>query len=134
MTNAELIKWLEVNCDELDGEDLQFLLTFMDSAIGCGMSIEELDFYDISEIDHFGLTARQAMNMVVRGFYDPQAPYFRIDQWGDFESMTEESIKTEFENYRDQIVGAFIEFINTHDFKMEEFQEAVSRLLPPMVF
>lgn len=134
MTNAELIKWLEANCDELDGEDLQFLLTFMDNATGCGPSIEELDFYDISEIDHFGLTARQAMNMVVSGFYDQQAPYFRIDQWGDFESMTDESIKTEFEYYRDQIVGAFIEFINTHDFKMEEFKEEVSRLVPPMVF
>ena len=134
MTDAELIKWLETNSEELDGEDLQFLLTFKDNAIGCGSSIEELDFYDISEIDYFGFTTRQAMDMVVKGFYDPQAPYFRFDEWDDFESMTDESVETEFENYRDEIIGAFIEFIGTHDFKMEEFQEAVSRLLPPMVF
>ena len=133
MTDAELIKWLETNSKELDGSDLQFLLEFMDNAIGMPL-IPELRMYEKYELDDMGFTAIELMDLCHKGFYDPFASYFRFDKWDDFESMTEESIQTEHEYYRDEIVGAFIDLVNSHDFKMEEFQEEVSRLLPPMVF
>ena len=71
--------------EQLNGDDLAYLLQYMNGYDGC---FEEANYYDMDEFDELlaGSTPMEIAQMIFFGEFNPDDEYFRFDAYGNLES------------------------------------------------
>ena len=72
--------------------------------------LEFLNFYSTDELDDYldGFSPSQVANMVYFGNYCPNDVAFRLDGYGNLESLSSWEIEDEYRTYIDEIVEALL--------------------------
>lgn len=89
--------------EQLNGDDLAYLLQHMNSYDGC---FEEANYYDMDEFDEFmsKYTPMELAQMIYFGEFNPNNDYFRFNAYGNLESADWPDIVAEAEDLVDEII------------------------------
>lgn len=89
--------------EQLNGDDLAYLLQHMNSYDGC---FEEAIYYDMDEFDEFmsNYTPMELAQMIYFGEFNPNNDYFRFNAYGNLESADWPDIVAEAEDLVDEII------------------------------
>lgn len=93
--------------EQLNGDDLTYLLQHMNGYDGC---FEEAIYYDMNELDEFlsGRTPLEIAQMIFFGDFNPNDDYFRFNGHGDLESADWQDIVSDAEDLVDDIIDHLI--------------------------
>lgn len=89
--------------EQLNGDDLAYLLRHMNSYDGC---FEEAIYYDMDEFDEFmsNYTPMELAQIIYFGEFNPNNDYFRFNAYGNLESADWPDIVAEAEDLVDEII------------------------------
>lgn len=89
--------------EQLNGDDLAYLLQHMNSYDGC---FEEAIYYDMDEFDEFmsNYTPMELAQIIYFGEFNPNNDYFRFNAYGNLESADWPDIVAEAEDLVDEII------------------------------
>lgn len=89
--------------EQLNGDDLTYLLQHMNGYDGC---FEEETYYDMEEFDEFlsGRTPMEIAQMIFYGDFNPNNEYFRFNAYGNLESADWHDVVAEAEDLVDDII------------------------------
>ena len=89
--------------EQLNGDDLVYLLQHMNSYDGC---FEEAIYYDMDEFDEFmsNYTPMELAQIIYFGEFNPNNDYFRFNAYGNLESADWPDIVAEAEDLVDEII------------------------------
>ena len=89
--------------EQLNGDDLTYLLQHMNGYDGC---FEEATYYDVDEFDELlsGRTPMEIARMIFYGDFNPNNEYFRFNAYGDLESADWHDVVAEAEDLVDDII------------------------------
>lgn len=116
-----LMEWLVVNKKNFEGSDLQTLLWVMDASIGIGPSIDDLEFYEIDVINELNYEPLDAIEKAMKGSFNIGDEYIQFDEEGNFYTYSQQEVWDKHKMYESEIIDNFVEFIDSHDFNIEEF-------------
>lgn len=108
MTRAQAIRNY---VEQLNGDDLTYLLQHMNGYDGC---FEEASYYDMEEFDEFltGLTPMEIAQMIFFGDFNPNNGYFRFNGYGNLESADWPDVVAEAENLEEDIIDHLVNYYN----------------------
>lgn len=89
--------------EQLNGDDLAYLLQHMNSYDGC---FEEAIYYDMDEFDEFmsNYTPMELAQIIYFGEFNPNNDYFRFNAYGNLESADWHDVVAEAEDLVDDII------------------------------
>lgn len=116
-----LMEWLVANKKNFEGSDLQTLLWVMDASIGIGPSIDDLEFYEIDVINELNYEPLDAIEKAMKGSFNIGDRYIQFDEDGNFYTYSQQEVWDKHKMYESEIIDNFVEFIDSHDFNIEEF-------------
>lgn len=89
--------------EQLNGDDLAYLLQHMNSYDGC---FEEAIYYDMDEFDEFmsNYTPMELAQIIYFGEFNPNNDSFRFNAYGNLESADWPDIVAEAEDLVDEII------------------------------
>lgn len=89
--------------EQLNGDDLTYLLQHMNGYDGC---FEEATYYDMYEFDEFmsNYTPMEIARMIFYGDFNPNNEYFRFDGYENLESADWHDVVAEAEDLVDDII------------------------------
>lgn len=89
--------------EQLNGDDLTYLLQHMNGYDGC---FEEATYYDMDEFDEVlsDRTPLEIARMIFYGDFNPHSEYFRFNAYGNLESADWPDIVAEAEDLVDEII------------------------------
>lgn len=90
--------------EQLNGDDLTYLLQHMNAYDGC---FEETSYYDMDEFDEFlsGRTPMEIAQMIYFGNFNPNDDYFRFNGYENLESANWPDVVAEAEDLEDDIIN-----------------------------
>lgn len=108
MTRAQAIRNY---VEQLNGDDLTYLLQHMNGYDGC---FEEASYYDMEEFDEFltGRTPMEIAQMIFFGDFNPNNGYFRFNVYGNLESADWPDVVAEAENLEEDIIDHLVNYYN----------------------
>ena len=97
--------------EQLNGNDLTYLLQHMDGYDGC---FEEATYYDMDEFDEFlsGRTPLEIAQMIFFGDFNPNNDYFRFNCYGNLESADWPDVVAEAEDLESDIIEHLVNYYN----------------------
>lgn len=116
-----LTEWLVANKFNFEGKDLQTLLWVMDASTGAGPSNEDLEFYEIDIINELNYEPLDAIEKAMKGSFNIGDEYIQFDEEGNFYTYSQQEVWDKHKMYESEIIDNFVEFIDSHDFNIEEF-------------
>lgn len=95
--------------EQLNGDDLTYLLQHMNAYDGC---FEEATYYDMDEFDEFlsGHTPMEIARMIFYGDFNPNNEYFRFNAYGNLESADWHDVVAEAEDLVDDIIYHLVNY------------------------
>jgi hypothetical protein len=108
MTREQAIKRY---VEQLNGDDLAYLLPHMNGYDGC---FEEARYYDMDEFDEFlsGHTPMEIAQLIYFGDFNPNNDYFRFDGYGNLESAEWPDVVAVAEDLVDDIIYHLVNCYN----------------------
>lgn len=90
--------------EQLNGDDLTYLLQHMNAYDGC---FEETSYYDMDEFDEFlsGRTPMEVAQMIYFGNFNPNDDYFRFNGYENLESANWPDVVAEAEDLEEDIIN-----------------------------
>ena len=90
--------------EQLNGDDLTYLLQHMNAYDGC---FEETSYYDMDEFDEFlsGRTPMEIAQMIYFGNFNPNDDYFRFNGYENLESANWPDVVAEAEDLEDDFIN-----------------------------
>ena len=97
--------------EQLNGDDLTYLLQHMNGYDGC---FEEANYYDMDEFDEFlaGSTPMEIAQMIFFGDFNPNDEYYRFNAYGNLESADWPDVVSEAEDLVDDIINQLVNYYN----------------------
>lgn len=95
--------------EQLNGDDLTYLLQHMNGYDGC---FEEATYYDMEEFDEFlsGRTPMEIAQMIFFGDFNPNNDYFRFNGYGNLESADWPDVVAEAEDLESDIIDHLVHY------------------------
>ena len=95
--------------EQLNGDDLTYLLQHMNGYNGC---FEEATYYDVDEFDELlsGRTPMEIARMIFYGDFNPNNEYFRFNAYGNLESADWHDVVAEAEDLVDDIIYHLVNY------------------------
>lgn len=95
--------------EQLNGDDLTYLLQHMNGYDGC---FEEATYYDMDEFDEFlsGRTPMEIAQMIFFGDFNPNADYFHFNVYGNLESADWPDVVAEAEDLESDIIDHLVHY------------------------
>lgn len=95
--------------EQLNGDDLAYLLQHMNSYDGC---FDDCVYYDMNEFDELmsGYTPTELAQMIRFGEFNPNDDYFHFNAEGNLESADWQDIVSEAEDLVDDIIDHLINY------------------------
>lgn len=95
--------------EQLNGDDLTYLLQHMNAYDGC---FEETSYYDMDEFDEFlsGHTPMEIAQMIYFGDFNPNDDYFRFNGYGNLESADWPDVVAEAEYLENDIINHLVNY------------------------
>lgn len=95
--------------EQLNGDDLTYLLQHMNGYDGC---FEEATYYDMDEFDEFlsGRTPMEIAQMIFFGDFNPNNDYFRFNVYGNLESADWPDVVAEAEDLESDIINHLVHY------------------------
>lgn len=90
--------------EQLNGDDLTYLLQHMNAYDGC---FEETSYYNMDEFDEFlsGHTPMEIAQMIYFGAFNPNDDYFRFNGYENLESANWPAVVAEAEDLEEDIIN-----------------------------
>lgn len=95
--------------EQLNGDDLTYLLQHMNGYDGC---FEEATYYDMDEFDEFmsNYTPMEIAQMLFYGDFNPNNDYFRFNAYGNLESADWPDVVAEAEDLESDIIDHLVHY------------------------
>lgn len=95
--------------EQLNGDDLTYLLQHMNGYDGC---FEEETYYDMDEFDEFlsGRTPMEIAQMIFFGDFNPNNDYFRFNVYGNLKSAEWPDVVAEAEDLESDIIDHLVHY------------------------
>ena len=95
--------------EQLNGDDLTYLLQHMNAYDGC---FEETSYYDMNEFDEFlsGHTPMEIAQMIYFGDFNPNDDYFRFNGYENLESADWPDVVAEAEQLENDIINHLVNY------------------------
>ena len=95
--------------EQLNGDDLTYLLRHMNAYDGC---FEETNYYDMAKFDEFLAddTPTEIAQMIFFGDFNPNDDYFRFNAYGNLESADWPGVVAEAEDLESDIIDHLVHY------------------------